>query len=194
LPAVGAFLAIRHFIPEMGSNPAYANTLPSEVAQSYNGGANFGYWESLKVVIGWKIAEFSRWQLRAMTVNAFGILFLLPFFAIRENRIPLLRWGPLILGTYLSSLFSGSYERVLIICFPGVLILALNGFENVRKTADVSGGWVLMLPVLLFPINLLFTKRIETFFEVQALVLILFVAAMLQWRRHKQDLLRQNCA
>jgi hypothetical protein len=93
-----------------------------------------------------------------------------------------------------SSLFSGSYERVLIICFPGVLILALNGFENVRRTADVSGGWVLMLPVLLFPINLLFTKRIETFFEVQALVLILFVAAMLQWRRHKQDLLRQNCA
>jgi|GEM_PF-1456582 len=182
LPAVAAFLAIRHFIPEMGSVPAYANTLPTEVAQSYNGGANFGYWESLKVVIGWKIAEFSGWQLRALTVNAFGILFLLPFFAFRENRMPLLRWGPFILGTYLASLFSGSYERVLIICFPGVLIMALNGLEHLRQTAGVSGRWAPMLSLLLFPINLLYPKRIETFFEVQALVLILFIAAMLQWK------------
>jgi len=143
----------------------------------------FGYLESLKVVIGWKIAEFSGWQLRAMTVNAFGILFLLPFFAWRENWMPFVRWSPFIALTYLSMLFSGSYERVLLICFPAFLILALNGLDHLRRMAGTGDGWVLGLACALFPITLLYPKRIEPFFEVQALIFILFMAAMLQWRQ-----------
>jgi len=183
LPAAIAFVAIRKFIPEMGSDPAYAATLPGNVAQSYNGQPGFGYLESLKVVIGWKIAEFSGWQLRAMTVNAFGILFLLPFFAWRENWMPFVRWSPFIALTYLSMLFSGSYERVLLICFPAFLILALNGLDHLRRMAGTGDGWVLGLACALFPITLLYPKRIEPFFEVQALIFILFMAAMLQWRQ-----------
>jgi hypothetical protein len=60
--------------------------------------------------------------------------------------------------------------------------MALNGLEHLRQTAGVCGTWSLMLPLLLFPINLLYKSRIESFFEVQALVFILFAAAMLQWR------------
>jgi hypothetical protein len=182
LPAAIAFMAIRKFIPEMGSDPAYAATLPSNVAQSYNGQPGFGYLESLKVVIGWKIAEFSGWQLRAITVNAFGMLFLFPFFAWRENWMPFVRWSPFIALTYFSMLFSGSYERVLLVCFPAVLILALNGLDHLRRIAGVGDGWVLGLACALFPINLLYPKRIEPFFEVQALIFIVFLAAMLQWR------------
>jgi hypothetical protein len=180
LPALAVFIGMRVLIPEMGSNPAYADSLPREVASAYNGGFGFGYWESAKVVIGWKLHGPVGWQLRALSVNTFGLLLLLPLFAIRENLAPALRWGPFVAAVYVSMiLFSGSYERVLVICFPAVLIMSLNGLERLRSLTGASPRWPLALAMALVPLNWLYPKRIDTLFEVQALIFILFMAAIL---------------
>lgn len=184
LPALAVFIAIRVLIRDMGSDPAYTSSLPHEVASAYNGGVGFGYWESAKVVVASKIHQFSGWQLRALSVNTFGLLLLLPLFAIRDNRIPALRWGPFIASVYVTMmLFSGSYERVLVICLPAVLIMALNGLERLRGLTGASPRWPLALAMALVPLNWLYPKRIDPLFEVQALIFILFMAAMLQGKR-----------
>ena len=184
LPALAVFIGMRVLIPDMGSNPTYTNTLPHEVASAYNGGIGFGYWESAKVVIGWKIHQFSGWQLQALSVNTFGLLFLLPLFAIRDNLVPALRWSPFIAAVYVTMiLFSGGYERVLVICFPAFLIMSLNGLERLRSLTGVSPRWPLALAMALVPLNWLYPKRIDQLFEVQALIFILFMAAALQGKR-----------
>jgi hypothetical protein len=184
LPALTVFIGMRVLIPDMGSNPAYTNTLPHEVASAYNGGLGYGYWESAKVIIGWKVHQFSGWQLRALSVNTFGLLLLLPLFAIRDNLVPALRWGPFIAAVYVTMfLFSGSYERVLVICFPAVLIMGLNGLERLRGLIGASPRWPLALAMALVPLNWLYPKRIDPLFEVQALIFILFMAAALHGKK-----------
>jgi len=184
LPAVAVFVGMRVLIPDMGSNPAYTNTLPREVASAYNGGLGYGYWESAKVMVSWKLRDSPGWALRAMSVNTFGVLLLLPLFAIRENRVTALRWAPFVAAVYLSMLvFSGSYERPLVICFPPVLMMGLNGLERLRSLTGVSPRWALALAMALVPLNWLYPKRIDQLFEVQALIFILFMAAILRGNR-----------
>lgn len=184
LPALAVFIGIRMLIPEMGSNPAYTSTLPYEVASAYSGRLGYGYWASAKVMISWKLHDSLGWALRAMSVNTFGVLLLLPLFAIRENRVTALRWAPFVAAVYVSMLvFSGSYERPLVICFPPVLMMGLNGLERLRRLTGVSPLWALALAMALVPLNWLYPKRIDPLFEVQALIFILFLAAALHGKR-----------
>jgi hypothetical protein len=186
LPPVAVYLGIRVLIPEWGSDPGYTSKLPAEVATAYNGGLGFGYWESAKYVIASKLKISLGWQLRALTVNTFGLLILLPLFAIRENRITALRWGPFFAAVYASMLlFSGSYERPLVICFPGVLIMALNGVERLRALAGASPWWPVALATALIPVNWIYPKRVDPLFEVQALIFIVFLAAILHGRKDR---------
>jgi hypothetical protein len=184
LPALAVFLGMRVLIPDMGFNAAYAATLPHEVASAYNAGQGFTYWESAKVMVSWKLRDSPGWALRALSVNTFGVLLLLPLFAIRENRVTALRWAPFVAAVYVSMLlFSGSYERPLVICFPPLLIMGLIGLERLRSLTGASPRWALALAMALVPLNWLYPKRIDPLFEVQALIFILFMAAALHGKR-----------
>ena len=174
----------RHTPAHTGYEPQpriYTSTLPFVVASAYNYQLGYGYWESAKTVLNIKLHQPVGWALRALSVNTFGILFLLPLFAIRENRAHSLAMGPLHRGTvYLSMiLFSGSYERPLAICFPAVLIMALNGLERLRDLTGAGPRWALAFAIALVPLTWLYPKRIDPLFEVQALIFIVFVAAAL---------------
>ena len=187
LPALAVFVGMRALIPEKGFDPAYTSTLPHEVASAYYGKLGFHYWESARESIRWKIHDFSGWHLRAMTVNTFGVLLLLPLFAIRKNLEPALRWAPFVAAVYASMiLFSGSYERPLVICFPAVLIMGLNGLERLRILTGCSPRWPLALSIALVPVNWLYPKRVDPLFEVQALIFILFMAAILHGMNTRQ--------
>jgi hypothetical protein len=97
--------------------------------------------------------------------------------------ITALRWSPFFAAVYASMiLFSGSYERPLVICFPAVLMMALNGVERLRALAGASSWWPLALAMALVPVNWLYPKRVDPLFEVQALIFIVFLAAMLYRR------------
>jgi hypothetical protein len=188
LPALAVFLGMRVLIPERGFDPSYTSTLPHNVASAYYGHLGYGYWQSAREVIRYKIKEFSGWQLRALTVNTFGVLLLLPLFAIRKNRVPALRWAPFIFSVYVAMLlFSGSYERPLVICFPAVLIMGLNGLERLRSLTGCSPRWPLALAIALVPVNWLYPRRIDPLFEVQALIFILFMAAILHGMKAPAD-------
>ena len=191
LPALAVFLGMRVLIPERGFDPAYTSTLPQNVASAYYGHLGFGYWQSALEVIRWRIHDFSGWHLRAMSVNTFGVLLLFPLFAIRENKVPALRWGPFVAAVYAAMiLFSGSYERPLVICFPAVLIMGLNGLERLRSLTGCSPRWPLALTLALVPINWLFPRRIDPLFEVQALIFILFMAAIFHGMNSRPQLLK----
>jgi hypothetical protein len=126
-----------------------------------------------------------------MSVNTFGVLLLFPLFAIRENRVPALRWAPFLAAVYASMiLFSGSYERPLVICFPAVLIMGLNGLERLRSLTGCSPRWPLALAIALVPITWLYPKKIDPMFEVQALIFILFLAAILHGMNTRPQLLK----
>lgn len=180
LPAIAVFVGMRVLIPNLASDPAYTSKLPYNVASAYNHGMGFGYWESAKVVISWKMHQLSGWQAKALTVNTFGILLLLPLFALRENAETALRWSPFLAVVYVTMfLFSGSYERVLVICFPPLLIMGINGLERLRRLTGARSWWPLALAAALVPLNWALPKRIDPLFDAQALIFILFMAAAL---------------
>lgn len=182
LPAVAVFIGMRVLIPERGFDPAYTSTLPREVASAYYGHLGFGYWQSAREIFRWRMQDFTGWHIRMMTVDTFGVLLLFPLFAIRKNIEPALRWGPFVAGVYVATLlFSSGYERPLVICFPAVLIMGLNGLERLVSLTGSSPRWpvALAISLALVPLNWLYPKRVDPLFEIQALVFILFIAAML---------------
>src|ERR1700690_379493 len=185
VPAVAVFVGLRALIPERGFDPSYTSTLPHEVASAYYGHLGFGYWQSAREIVSWRVQNFTGWHIRMMTVDTFGVLLLFPLFAIRKNIEPALRWGPFVAAVYVATLlFSGGYGRPLVICFPALLIMGLNGLERLRSLGGSSARWPMGLAIALalVPLNWLYPKRVDPLFELQALVFILFIAAMLQGR------------
>ena len=61
--------------------------------------------------------------------------------------------------------------------------MSLNGLERLRSLTGVSPRWALALAMALVPLNWLYPKRIDQLFEVQALIFILFMAAILRGNR-----------
>jgi len=83
-----------------------------------------------------RLAQPSFEMLYAWTVGTFGFVpTLAPLLAIRRNLVPFFRFLPFLLLVYSQPLFAGDTSRLLVLAFPAVIVLALNGFAWVRGIA-----------------------------------------------------------
>jgi hypothetical protein len=113
LPAVAVLVAIR-------------TSLPAEVS----------YFELLKVFGLPRLAQPSFETLYKWTVGPFGLVpILASLLAIRRNLVAFLRFLPFLLLVYSQPFFASDTSRLLVLAFPAVIVLALNGFASVRDAA-----------------------------------------------------------
>jgi hypothetical protein len=140
LPAIIVIMLLRHYIaPEYGYS--YVDSL-SRVSKDRIGAILSGQESTAGLV----------WTY---TVRSFGLLFLLPFLSVGRNMGPLLRYSPFLLLVYCQLLIAHDSERLIVLCFPAVILMALNGIESAAKKFSIPPRYVLLLSLVPFALNLL---------------------------------------
>jgi hypothetical protein len=127
MPALVVLFALRVGIPQWNRDAAYVASLPPEVAQS-GAGTPSGAYDYLEIIkeVGW--SHIKHVTLKQLTIGTFGLLALLPLLSLRKET--LLSWLPFLLLVYCQLLFAVDTERLLVLAFPALIVLCLNGLKR----------------------------------------------------------------
>jgi hypothetical protein len=142
MPALVMFFALRIGIPQWNRDAAYVASLPAEVAQS-GAGTPSGAYDYIELIkeVGWHhLRQVTFWQL---TVGSFGLLALLPLLSLRKET--LLSWLPFVLLVYCQLLFAVDTERLLVLAFPALIVLSLNGLKRFPERYVIAGCFALAI-------------------------------------------------
>jgi hypothetical protein len=181
MPIVGTFLAVRLIIPAWNANPQYVNSLPFSLSQVYGGQTSFVYSELIRAMIQNDLASPRLWALKTISVTSFSVFAVLPFLAWRKNAVPFLRLLPFLALTYFAMLFSSGWDRVLVLAFPAVAVLALNGVHQVAKHTGAPEFLFTVAAVPIFLLTFFGTGHSVDRFLWQALVLLVALAIAVLW-------------
>lgn len=178
LPALLVLFTIRAAIPQKGTDPNYVNSLPENLRVVQVGlGAKYDYWEFAKSTLKMRRDNLSKNDIYAYTVGTFGAaLIFLPFFAIRRNLSLLVRFLPFLLLAYSQTIFANNTERLIVLGFPAMIILALNGAENISRRLRFKPSDFIALPLVYFVLILATPDRAVAPFQAE--IFILYFAAL----------------
>lgn len=151
----------------------------------------YSYWNYL---LGYglpRILNMSGEALYIYSVGTFGLaVIILPFFSPRQNLRLMLRFSPLLVMVYIQILiadryFPGNAQRLLVVAFPAVILLALKGVEALSQRLHLNTTDFLLLPLYLLGSNLINRQSVTTNLTDQALTLSSYIALVALLRRHR---------
>jgi len=176
LPAIIVLLVLRILIPGAEVNSS-EQSLIKEIegtARSENG--SYGYLDHWKK-IGWeRIRGFSPFKIFYVGLVTFGVMLIaLPFFSIKRNFNLFLKFMPFLLLICSQLFFATNTERLLVVGFPAVILLALNGIDAISEKLRIKPHYFLLLPLFIFGLNLLNPESFYPPLEFQAIVFILYL-------------------
>jgi hypothetical protein len=178
LPAALLLVLVRVFIPALNEDPAYLSTLPETVRLVQEGSSSYGYLELFRSVGLERLRTISAWDLYAYSVGTFGVIVLLPLFALRRAGVLFLRFLPFLLLVYAQLLFAVNTERLLVLAFPAVILMALAGVEGLSERLSIGPGWFVWLALALVVVNAVFPGYFSgAQLTAQIVVLVVFLAA-----------------
>jgi hypothetical protein len=177
LPALLVLFTIRTAIPQKGTDPQYVNSLPEQAAVIQIGlGSKYDYWEFAKSTLKLRLDNLSKDTPYAYTVGTFGAaIMLLPLFAVRRNLPLLVKFLPFLALAYAQTIFANNTERLIVLGFPAMIILALNGAENICSRLRFKPSGFIALPLLYFALNLATPDRAMAPFQAEIFILYLAV-------------------
>lgn len=178
LPAALLLVLVRVFIPALNADPVYLSTLPETVRIVQEGSSSYDYLELFRSVGLERLRNTSAWDLYTYSVGTFGVILLLPLFALRRAGVLFLRFLPFLLLVYTQLLFAVNTERLLVLAFPAVLLMALAGIEGLLERLSIGPGWFVPLAFALVIINVVFPGYFSfAQLKAQVVVLVVFLAA-----------------
>jgi hypothetical protein len=191
LPAVATLVAIRMLIPAWNDDPDYVATLDIQLFSVQDGSPAYDYVAEFKAEGLPRFQRFDREILSSYTLNAFGpALVVLPLLATRRNLPLLLRYSPFLLLVATPMLFAQDTERFLVMAFPAVILMALNGLASLARVLRLRDAWMLVIPLAMLGLELwhdtgFFVPRrvqIETLLvALLALVIVAVLGALSTW-------------
>jgi len=158
LPAALALVLLRVFIPAWNEDPALLSTLPERVRLVQEGSSSYGYLELFRSVGLERLRNASLWDLYSYSAGTFGAILLLPLFAPKRAGLLLLRFLPFLLPVYAQLLFAVNTERLLVLAFPAVLLMALAGIEGLSERLSIGPGWFVPLAFAFVALNVVSPK------------------------------------
>lgn len=181
LPAVVALGTIRVMVPAMNENLEYISSLPDSLAVVQNGASSYDYWQLLRSIGIERFRHLSLGDLATYSFGTFGVLvMLLPFFALRKNSLLFWKFIPFFLLGYAQLLFAVNNERLIVLCFPAMILLALNGVASIAERLSLSVVLLLPLPLLFLALTIAGVGNLE----IQFLLFSLYLALAFQVRSH----------
>ena len=184
-PAVLVLLALRWAIPAWNDDPAYVQSLPVELRSVDAEKVHYDYWARLREIGAWRLDNLSPEMLLAYTAGTFGVpAVVMPLLALRRNVRLLLRFVPFLVLVYAQLFFATDTQRLLILGFPGLLLLALNGFAHVMRAWRTSVTDVIILALIILGLSLASPTRFTASSTAQAGLLAVYLFVCL-WRRYR---------
>jgi hypothetical protein len=139
LPALAVLLGVRLAIPAQNGDGAYLATLPGPIRSNARTVPSY----DLLALVRQTIAKRDWFDTTIRTVSAFGVTVgLLAFVGAARARKLLVRAAPYLALVLVQLLFAINTQRLVVLAFPVVILLALEG---VRWLTDTKG-----MPVLPF--------------------------------------------
>ena len=203
LPSLAVLLTIRRVIPAWNDDPSYLATLPLTLRLVRQWDGTGGFYSST-FDYGWMLREVGLPQLGSLglpglvewTLGTYGVaISLLACLDWRRNGRLLLRCLPMLAMVYAQALFVTVQPRTLVVAFPLLIVLALNGADAVLRRLDLPAVALYGLPLILLAMHLARTSG--GFSEVlwielpiaaaYALVLVALARSRKTLRRHSSE-------
>jgi len=153
---------------------------------------DYGYWMLFQKHGLDRLQDFSTLALFKesvilYTIGTFGVMVtLLPFFSVKRNVPLFVRLLPFILLVYSQVLFASNTERLIVLAFPALILLALNGIDYITKKLTIKPIDFILLPILMFGLLLIRPDEYMPSLRNQAFIIILYLAFVFQIRRWKK--------
>ena len=181
LPAVAALLVLRLAIPARNEDLAYVATLTPQLQTFRDFIPSYDYYALLRD-IGYhqRLHDYrlDTWLLYTSGTWGVPVLALAVIGAIRKPLLAL-RLSPFLGLVYAQILFAMNIERLLVLGFPAVIWLALEGVRQVCDRIGVSAAWFVPLPLLLFVLQFEHPATIPVRFEAETAVFLGWLAIVL---------------
>jgi hypothetical protein len=156
IPACIVLISVRLGIPKMNDDLTYLNTLSEKLYIVQEGTASYDYWELFRNVGLQRFKDLSLSTLGTYSVCPFGfVIMALPFFSAKKNTRLFFKFAPFLALVYSQLLFAVNTPRLLVLGFPAIIIMALNGVFAVSETLFVNPRYFLILTMLLFGLDLI---------------------------------------
>jgi hypothetical protein len=180
-PAVAVLLAIRLLIPAWNNDPQYVAMLGENLSHVVGGKRIYGFSDSFREIgLVW-LRHFSLLDIRLLTTFTFGILFILPLFALRANAKLCLRFAPFILLVYAQMLLASDGPRLLALAFLPFTLMSLNGLRLIAEAGPIDPLRLAALPLSIFALSLT-NKTSNLPFDMEVIVFSALVGFW-WWRR-----------
>jgi hypothetical protein len=178
-PSVAVLIALRVAIPALNTDPDYVATLPDHL-YSTGDAITYNFLARPIKVLEYRLSTVSVGALYAATVAPCGLFAtLLGVAGVRRGSFWALRFLPFVLLAYAQLLYAPvNTERLLVVEFPAVVILALAAAEMLRQRIGISSARFVMVSIILF-LSLLIVPTFNPRFLHQ--VLLLGVSSLLLW-------------
>lgn len=174
LPALAVLGTIRVMVPAMNDDLDYVASLPRSLAVVQQGASSYDYGQLLQSIGFERFRRLSASDIRTYSFGTFGVLvMLLPLFSLRRNSIVFLRFLPFLVLGYAQLLFAVNNERLIVVCFPAMILLALNGIASVAERLSLDLSLALPLPLLFLALTVAGVGNLEVQFLLFALCLAL---------------------
>ena len=184
-PAVAVLVAIRVLIPAWNNDPQYAASLGESLSHVVIGKRIYGFSDSFREIGLMHLRNFSLLDIRELTVFTFGILIILPLFALRRNGELFLRYAPFIVLSYAQWLVATDTQRLMALAFLPFILMSLNGLRLLAEAGSFDPLWLVALPLIIFVLSL--TNRAANLpFDMEVILFSALVGFL--WLRRPRDL------
>jgi hypothetical protein len=163
-PALLVLVVLRLWIPPYNDVESYVRQMGPQLTQVHLGTATFGFLDALHRVTAARLLETPVNIARDLTYRSVGILWILPFFALRSirpcsvpnrseiarssNLMLLVRFLPFLALTYLGYFMALNVDRRFTYAFPFWIMMSLNGVRSLASSWNIHIVW--FLPIFLF--------------------------------------------
>ena len=178
VPGIAALVLLRVFIPALNDNPEYIGGLPGSLTQVQLGSSAYSLgwaWEHVGLP---RLQDLSAAEIFRYTFGTYGAVALtLPFFSIRRSAERFVRFLPFLVLVYIQIMFATNAERLLVIGFPAVVMMALGGVDAIGRVFGVNAKLFLVLFGVLILLMVVKVGLIVVPFKYEALLFLVFLAA-----------------
>lgn len=141
---------------------------------------DYSYYSRFREVGLQRLNSISLSTLKDWSAGTYGELaLLLPLFSLKKNVRHFLRFTPFFLLIYSQLFFAVNTQRLLVIGFPAIILLSLNGLQYLQRAMNVHPNVFLPLSLLMYAVNLIY-RSFSSPFGIQAIIFVLYLALLFQ--------------
>lgn len=190
IPAIVVLAAIRLAIPGRNGDARYMRTLPERLTQVDEGRTSYEYGEQLGRISLERARDLSARTLVALHSYSVGSLGVLPLamalFAVGPNLRMLARLSPFVILVYGQLVFATDTQRLLVLSWPAVSLMMLNGLAALTRSWKVGAVWLLPIPAMVILLSLWNANRVAGPSWAEASILAVCLVLILGFRRGLQ--------